>query len=416
MKLFQRQNLKNQAETEVIGANPTLEELVSFFRNDDIANISSDMLNSATYYACMQIRCNAIAKLPLKLMHESDDGAQVAKEHPLYQLLKNRPNPYTNSHDFLWATEFQRLEYGNAYWYMDVSRGRIRGLYLLDSTKMQIKIDNTGILNKKNAVYYLYTDTKNGETLYRSDEIVHFKNFALNGLEGTSIRKYLYDIIANEQLSNNMMRERYKNGLMDPIIVEYIGDLDEARRKKIIDKFQKLGGSRNAGKVIPIPTDFKVSQLETKLVNNQFFELQGLTTRHIANGFGVKSFQLNDMEKSTYSNIEQQNEAFYSDTLQNVLTEYEQEMDYKMLNGVEKEQNYYFKFFVDVILRGDLLKRYQAHQIGIASGFLTIAEARKKEDLPHKDGTDDLIIGNGASIPLSDLGKQYPDKGGERNE
>lgn len=406
---------QNQAvEKQTITTNPTMEELRAFFYNDDIANISSSMLNSATYYACMQIRCNAVAKLPIKLMQDTDQGAQTAKDHSLYQLLKNRPNPYTNAHDFLWATEFQRLEYGNAYWVMDTYRGKIRALYLLDSSKVTIKIDDIGILNnKKNAVYYLYTDAKNGEIIYQSEAIVHFKNFSLNGLEGTSIKKYLYDIIANEQLSNNVMRERYKTGLMDPIIVEYIGDLDDAKRKKIIDKFQKLGGAKNAGKVIPIPTEFKVAQLETKLVNNQFFELQGLTTRHIANGFGVKSFQLNDMEKSTYSNIEQQNEAFYSDTLQNVLTEYEQEMDYKMLFQSEKKAGYFTKFFVDVILRGDLLKRYQAHQIGISSGFLSIAEARKKEDLPYKEGTDNLIIGNGASIPLSDLGKQYPAKGGD---
>ena len=121
----------------------------------------------------------------------------------------------------------------------------------------------------------------------------------------------------------------------------------------------------------------------------------------------MKSFQLNDMEKSTYANIEQQNRAFYSDTLQNVLTAYEQEMTYKLLSETDKASGIYIKGNADVMLRSDIDTRYKAYSDGISSGFLSIAEVRKREELPFITGTDRLIIGNGASIPLEDLGKQY---------
>ena len=237
----------------------------------------------------------------------------------------------------------------------------------------------------------------------------------MNGLKGTPIKKYLYDVITQEKYAQKVVNEKYSKGLQDPIIVTYTGDLNEARSQAIKKKFANLGGAENAGKVVPIPTDFDVKQLETKLVNSQFFQLNGLTTRHIANSFGVKSFQLNDMEKSTYSNIEQQNRAFYSDTMQNVLTAYEQEMTYKLLSTADRNGGIFIKGNADVFLRSDIETRYRAYQTGISSGFLQIAEARKKEDLPFVPGTDRLIIGNGASIPLEDLGKQYV-KGGENNE
>lgn len=413
-----KNTFKNQltSEVETIGTNPTLEQLESFFHTS-IEEISNSKLTSASYYACMQIRCNAIAKLPIKLMQETEKGANKAVDHNLYKLLKKRPNPFTNAHDFLWATEFQRLEHGNSFWVMgnDI-KGNITALYLLDSTRVQIIVDNTGILDKKNAVYYLYSDSKKGELLYTSDNIVHFKNFSMDGLKGTSIKKYIADVIANEQYSNKILKDRYKNGLMDPIIVQYIGDLNDAKQQKIKKKFADMGGAKNAGKVVPIPTDFKVEQLETKLVNSQFFQLQGLTTRHIANAFGVKGFQLNDMEKSTYNNIEQQNKAFYSDTLQNTLTTYEQEMDYKLLTEDEQdEEGYYWQFNVDSILRSDLASRTASYVAGINNSYMTIAEVRKKENLSYIEGTDQLIVGNGASIFLKDLGKQY-DKGGGNNE
>lgn len=392
----------------------TLKQINDYF--NQLTNISTESkLRSSTYYACMQIRCNAVAKLPIKLIQDTENGKIKAVNHELYYLLKKRPNRHTTPHDFLWATEFQRLEYGNAFWYIRTERGKRAGLYLLDSRRVTIFQDDTGLLTEEYSVCYKYDDEKYGEQIYSTDEIVHFKNFSKNGIKGTGIKEHLSDIIDNEMYSTNVLKTKYKNGLQDPVIVQYIGDLNDAMQTKIINKFKKLGGAKNAGKVIPIPTDFKVEQLETNLVNSQFFELQGLTTRGIANAFGVKSFQLNDMEKSTYSNIEQQNAAFYSDTLQNVLTTYEQEMDYKLLTTEEQRKLYFVKFSVDCILRSDLETRTKSYQTGIASGYISVAEVREWEDLPYIEGTDELIIGNGASIPLKDLGKQYA-KGDEFDE
>ena len=78
MNLFKKdknKQLKNEVET--IGVNPTLEELEMFFGRK-IGDISSSMLNSATYYACMQIRCNALAKLPIKYPQVARRGAPAA--------------------------------------------------------------------------------------------------------------------------------------------------------------------------------------------------------------------------------------------------------------------------------------------------------------------------------------------------
>lgn len=399
----------NQIVKETIGVNPSLEELNRFFGTN--IQLSGERLTSATYYACMQVRCNAIAKLPFKIMKWTEKGgAEKAVDHPLYKLFDTRPNPYMNLHDFLWATEFQRLHYGNAFWYMQTERGEINALYLLDSRRMEIVVDSSGILEGPHPVYYIYSDEKQGTLYFGNDEIAHFKNFALNAIKGTSIGRYLYETIENEQLAGQVVHEKYSSGLQDPIVVTYAGDLDAKKQGAIKKKFASLGGAKNAGKVVPIPTEFDVKQLETKLVNSQFFELQGLSTRQIANAFGVKGYQLNDLERSTYNNIEQQNKDFYCSTLQNVLTSYEQEIDYKLL-AREDQKTYYSKFNVDSILRSDLPSRAEAYTKAIASGYMSIAEVRAKEDLPYMEGTDRLIVGNGASRYLEDLGKEL--KGGE---
>lgn len=412
--MSKKKKIKNSTSTITTISSP--DEIANFFGWDSSLGGRSS-LNAATYYACMQIRCNAFAKLPIKIKQFDGRGSINVSNDTLTTLLQTRPNRFTNAHDFKFATEFQRLEFGDAFWYLDYHGSELAGIYLLNSRNVQIYIDDTGILREKNAIYYSYSDGKYGQMIFTEDEICHFKNFSMNGLTGTPIRKYIADTIDSELHATKMLKDKYKSGLQDPIIVQYIGELSPDKEKKIIKKFSELGGVKNAGKVVPIAPDFEVKQLETKLVNSQFFELQGLNARNIANAFGVKSFQLNDMEKSTYSNIEQQNRAFYSDTLLNALTTYEQEMDWKILTSDQRADGWYMKINVDAMLRSDNVARATQHQMEIAAGWKTIAEVRETEDLPYVNGTDELIIGNGASIPLSQLGKQYSSaRGGESNE
>ena len=386
----------------------TLSELNSLFDNSDILSaVGADNLTAATYYACMLIRCNALAKIPFKIYRSDGDGAEPLQSHYLRNLIKFRPNPFMSAHDFFWATEFQRLEYGNAFWVYDFEKGKIKALYLLQSSRVRIVIDDDSLFGKENAVYYEYTDTKKGKIYYPADKILHFKSFAKTGIVGTPMKYYLLDVISQEKYAQNVVKERYKKGLQDPIIVTYTGDLNSDKKSKIQKKFESMGGVQNAGKVIPIPSDFDIKTLQTNLVSNQFFELNGLTTRHIANAFGVKSFQLNDMEKSTYSNITEQNKAFYSDTVQNVLTCYEQEMSYKLLTTEERNNGLFIEGNADVMLRTDLLSRMQAYTTAVGGGIMQIAEARRRENLKFIKGTDRLLMQNGAAIWIDDLGKQY---------
>lgn len=405
-----RKSQKIRDETDV---TYTLSQLNDYFSGDNV--FKGGNLNAATYFACMQIRCNALAKIPFKIYKNNGDGADLQNDHDLRELLKFRPNPYMTAHSFYWATEFQRLEYGNSFWVYEFDHGRIKAIYPLLSPNVTIIIDDESLFDSRNAVYYIYADPKKGQQIYRSDQVLHFKSFPTNGIVGKPMKYYLYDVISQENFAQSVVKKRYQNGLQDPIVVKYVGDLDHTLRSKIQKKFESMGGVQNAGKVIPIPSDFDIKTLETNLVSNQFFELNGLTTRHIANAFGVKSFQLNDMEKSTYSNITEQNKAFYSDTMQNVFAEYEQEMTYKLLSKDERKNGVFIEANADVMLRTDLLTRMQAYREGVGSGIMTIAEARRKENYKYIEGTDRLLYGNGAVVFVDQIGNQYI-KGDDNSE
>ena len=172
-------------------------------------------------------------------------------------------------------------------------------------------------------------------------------------------------------------------------------------------------GLKNAHRIAMLPIGYQFQPISQKLVDAQFLENSQLTIRQIAAMFGVKMHQLNDLDRATHTNISEQQRGFYIDTLQSILTMYEQELIYKLFLNVEIRQGYYLKFNADAILRANIETRYNAYRIAIQSGFKTPNEVRELEEDEAKEGGDELIC-NGNMQYLKDVGVYYKNKGGDK--
>jgi HK97 family phage portal protein len=120
-------------------------------------------------------------------------------------------------------------------------------------------------------------------------------------------------------------------------------------------------------------------------------EMQMLQARQFTNGeismiYGVDAAALNAQQQGahlTYSNIEQKSIERIRENAGGHIARFEHELSRHMPRGTRVKAN------LDSRLRADTKTRYEAHQIGIASGFLLKNEARALEDLPPIDGLDD---------------------------
>src|SRR5690606_11872057 len=168
-------------------------------------------------------------------------------------------------------------------------------------------------------------------------------------------------------------------------------------------RFEEMAsGLKNAHRISLLPVGFQFQPLQLSMTDAQFLENTQLTIRQIANVFGIKMHQLNDLSRATHTNIEEQQKQFYADTLQATLTGYEQEIAAKLLLDPEIQAGYYVKWTVDSIVRSDIKTRYEAYRVGIQGGFLTPNEVRALEELPALDGGDVLLV-NGAMRPLEQV-------------
>lgn len=387
-----------------------------------ISSTPKRLVSEVTYFTCLKMLSETLGKMPLKFYQETEKGIQKIKSNKAHKLLKTRPNALMTPSTF-WATvEQNRNHYGNAYVWIRRKFKRskyggeeeIQDLWIMPSNDVQVLIDDKGYFGAKGRLWYRYIDKYSAEQyLFNSDDVMHFKtSYSFDGVLGVPVREILKNTLEGGLESQEFMNNLYKSGLTAKAVLEYTGDLDATAKERLVKGFEDFAnGSKNSGKIIPVPLGMKLVPLDIKLTDSQFFELKKFNALQIAGAFGIKPNQLNDYEKSSYANSEMQQLSFYVDTVLFILKQYEEELNYKLLSKEEKEEEKFYKFNEKVILRTDSKSQMESLSKAVNNGIYTPNEARGYLDMAAKDGGDVLVM-NGNYIPITDVGKQYA-KGGE---
>ncbi|QEK13719.1 phage portal protein (plasmid) [Crassaminicella thermophila] len=401
--------LKSKFKNETVDTNnPALLEWLGID-----PNTNKNKLSDATYFACIKKLSESVGKLTLKMYQNTDKGIIKSNKSELYNVLKLRPNPYMAATTFWSTVEMNRNHYGNAYVWCRYIGPKLQDLWIMPSTDVTVVVDDKGILGAKGRIWYKYRDSKSNKLYtFNSDEVMHFKtSTTFDGIIGKSVREILKQTVEGSLESQNFMNNLYKSGLTGKAVLEYTGELNKEAKERLVKGFEEFAnGSKNAGKIIPVPLGMKLTPLNIKLTDSQFFELKKYTALQIAAAFGIMPNQINDFEKSSYASAEMQNLAFYTDTLLYILKQYEEEITYKVLSSQMINQGYFFKFNVNSILRADLETQMKSLATAVQNGIYTPNEAREYLDKPTHEGGD-ILMANGNYIPLTMVGNQYK-KGG----
>lgn len=385
-----------------------LNQLLDFL---GVKNVKGDALSEATYFACLKVLSESIGKLPLKIQqHTTNKGIRIAREHPYYRMLNERPNRFMTSSTFWGLMELCRDHYGNAYAWIDTRDITNPKLWPMDPERVQVVYDNACKLADAPDVYYKYS-TKSGVDVYSSEEVLHFKShLTVDGLVGISVREQLANTIQGNVKAQALLNRMTDSGMTAKAVLQYTGSLSDANvqtLKEGIDRHMQGDlDEKDAKNVIPIPFGFSLTPLNMKLADSQFLELRQYSALQIASAFGVKPYQVGDYTKSSYASAEAQQLSFLVDTLLFIVKQYEEEIAYKLLTDKEEADGFHTKFNTGVMLRADQKTQIETLRSAVTNFLMTPNEAREKIDLPSKEGGDQLI-GNGSTIPITAVGEQW---------
>lgn len=380
----------------------------------------SAAMSEAVYFACIKVLSESIGKLPLKLQQFTPaHGIHVAREHPYYRMLNERPNRYMAASTFWNLMELCRNHYGNAYAYIDTRDPRRPQLWPIDPAAVQVWYDDAHLLQNVPDVFYRVS-TAQGVLILGSEEVLHFKSHnTLDGLVGISVREQLASTIHGNAKAQDYVNKLYESGMTAKAVLQYTGGLKDANVEALtkgLEAYAK-GEMKNKGieNIIPVPFGMNLTPLNLKLADSQFLEIKQYTALQIASAFGVKPYQVGDYTKSSYASAEAQQLSFLVDTLLYIVKQYEEEIAYKLLTDDEAAAGYHVKFNTGVILRADQRTQIETLTSAVANFLMTPNEAREKLDLPTKPGGDQLI-GNGATVPLTMVGQQYTNEEPAKDE
>lgn len=367
-------------------------------------------------YACVRILSEAVAGLPLHFYRYKEDGSkEMAIDTNLYHLLHDEPNPEMSSFVFRETLMTHLLLWGNAYaQIIRNGKGEIIALYPLMPNKMQVDRDESGKL------YYTYTrsegeaNTMQGSSVtLEPKDVLHIPGLGFDGLVGYSPIAMAKNAIGLAIATEEFGSKFFANGAAPLGVLEHPGTIKDPTRVREAWQSQ-FGGSGNSGKVAVLEEGMKYTPISISPEQAQFLETRKFQINEIARIFRVPPHMVGDLEKSSFSNIEQQSLEFVKYTLDPWVVRWEQSLSRSLLSEDEKKV-YFFKFKLEGLLRGDYQSRMNGYAIARQNGWMSANDIRELEDLdkltPEQGG--DLYLINGNMLPLNQAGA-YAEKNNEK--
>lgn len=390
--------------------NRTVGSSYSFYMGGSSAgkNVNErSAMQMTAVYSCVRILAEAVAGLPLHLYrYKEDGGKERAIDNNLYHLLHDEPNKEMSSFIFRETLMTHLLLWGNAYaQIIRNGKGEVVALYPLMPNKMQVDRDENGEL------YYIYTrssdeaKTMEGVTVYLTPrDVLHIPGLGFDGLVGYSPIAMAKNAIGLAIATEEYGAKFFANGAAPSGVLEHPGTIKDPSRLRE-NWNSTFGGSANSGKVAVLEEGMKYTPISISPEQAQFLETRKFQIDEIARIFRVPPHMVGDLEKSSFSNIEQQSLEFVKYTLDPWVIRWEQSLSRALLNEDEKRK-YFFKFNLEGLLRGDYESRMSGYAVARQNGWMSANDIRELENMdkiPAEDGGDLYLI-NGNMLPLNKAG------------
>jgi HK97 family phage portal protein len=360
-------------------------------------------MQTSAVYACVRILAESVAGLPLHVYERTANGSKSTKpSHPLYRLLHDEPNREMTSFVFRETLMSHLLLWGNAYaQIIRDGRGFPIALYPLLPDRMAVDRNESGEL------VYTYQSDK-GQVKLRRENILHIPGLGFDGLIGYSPIAMAKNAVGLALATEDYGATFFANGANPGGVLEHPGVIKPEQADRLRESWQSQFGGANAHKVAVLEEGLKFHQMSIPPEQAQFLETRKFQINEIARIFRVPPHMVGDLEKSSFSNIEQQSLEFVKYTLDPWVVRWEQSLQQALILPSEKA-TIFIKFNLDGLLRGDYQSRMQGYSTGIQNGFMSVNDVRGLEDmnlLTAEEGGD-LHFVNGNMVKLADVGAAY---------
>ncbi|MCK8826398.1 phage portal protein [Natroniella acetigena] len=335
-------------------------------------------LSNTAVWACVTRLSESIASLPLKTYRKLEPrGKEPAKDHYLYDVLHDQPNPEMTSFTFRECMQGHVLTWGNAYAEIVFDNaGRVKALWpLLPDRTYPVRHPNTGQIEYRTSIPGM------GNYKLPAYRVFHMLGYSWNGLKGYSPIAWHRETIGLGMAAKKYGAKFYANDSRPGGLLKTPEVLDDQARKNLKKSWENAqGGLENAHRVAVLEHGLEWQQTGIPPEDAQYIETRKFETEEVARIYNMPLHKIQDLTNATFSNIEEQNIDYVVDTLRPWIVRWEQQMKKDLFLGTETRKNYFPEFLVDGLLRGDIESRYNAYSTARQWGWYSANDIRELEN------------------------------------
>lgn len=352
-------------------------------------------LNLSTVYACVRAISDPIGFLPLRVYRKTPTGRMRAEAHPLYELLHDSPNKHMSACDLRSATQAHALTWGNGWWQIVRSGGRVTALWPVDPCEMT--------LEKNTAGDYVY---RRAGVVVNYDDYLHIRGLGYDGFWGYSVIGLARESLGLAKALEGYGGKFFGRGGRMPYVLEHSTDFrTEEEFRQFKENWERTYGDPDSWHRGMILTGgMKYTAIGVKPEDAQFLATRQFQTVEICRWFRISPHKIGDLSRATFSNIEHLGIEFLTETLNYWLVLWEQEIKRKLFMPKERADGYYAEFDTNAFLRGDYKSRLEGYAIGIQNGIYRPDEPRAWENLDAEPGVGDRRVIQLNMQPLDSVG------------
>lgn len=388
---FQSMRLEAAAATTSIFASAVTEFMLAGNTASSGARVTFDSAMSLSAVSrCVHLIAEGLAKKPRKIYRRLPNGGkEEARDHPLWNLLHNQPNRLQTSFEWTETKSTHVLLTGNSYSFKVFVRGVLTELIPIHPDSVEVN------LTKTRDVIYTVTNDNGAKKDFSRARIFHLKALSSNGYSGRSVLQEARDSFGFSIATEEHGAHTFRNSAQIKGIFETDHALTPEGRDNFLNSWKENHtGFVNAGKTPLLEDGIKFNPVSMSAKDSQFIEQRKFQVSDVARRFGVPLHKLGVFDSQPRANMEQQAVEFNEDTLLAWAVRDEQAMNSQLL---ENDPEFFVEYLFDASARAELVSRYQAYQIGIQNGILTLDQVLQKENMNPIGGP----IGQQRLMPLN---------------
>lgn len=384
MRLFGL-NISLARKAEAISLDTLIRRLEAVHQTAAAVQVTPDnAMESPTVHAIVTAVSRRIASLPVHVLQKTMQDGRERKEplpnHPVARLL-NRPNDWESRVSYWLDAASWLVRYGNYYAFKARGQtGPIRRLVPLHPGRVTVK--------QQDDLSLAYEVISEGgqQNLYRAEQIHHARGPARNGFKGDSPITDVREAIALEIAAERMGASVFGNGAMPGLVFKFMegsqGFRTEEERKKFVEEFEAAYGRRGRFRALLMPKGIELGQqLTVENEKAQFLETRKLQRSVIAGAFGIPPHMVGDLERATFSNIEEQSLEFVQQVILPYARIFEAAMEGDLLSDADRRGGIVIRFNLDAALRGDFKSRQEGLKIQREAGVISPNDWRERENM-----------------------------------